>query len=183
MKYFSTIRLGLIAALLAAPLAVLGKTYEAIKGESKLTYHLHHPMHEIEGTSSDFICTVDLNSDTAHSRIHVKASVESFRTGNSSRDSHALEIMQGFKYPFVEFTSDSVRHEEKGYRVFGNLNFHGVTRPMNFVVTPEYLNGKVCIKGGFVVLLSDYKLERPSLLFVSTDNDLHIDLNVLTVGP
>ncbi len=173
----------LTLTLIVSPRIAFSKTYESIKGESSLAYHLHHPLHEIEGASRDFVCTVDLNSDTTHSKIHVKASVVSFTTGNSNRDSHALEILGAFRYPFVEFTSDSVRHEDKGYRVFGNLTFHGVTRPLDFVVTPEYLKGKVRIKGNFVVLLSDYKLERPSLLFVSTANDLHIDLDVMAVGP
>ena len=172
-----------MVALCALPWAALGKTYEAIKGEAHLTYHLHHPLHEIEGTSGDFICTVDLNDDTAHSKIHVKASVVSFTTGNSNRDSHALEILDAFKYPFVEFAGDSVRHEEKGYRIFGQLAFHGVKRPLDFLVTPEYRNGKVRIRGSFTVKLADYNLERPALLFVPTDDRFRVDLDVAALGP
>ena len=78
----------------------------------------------------------------------------------------------------MEFVSDSLRRDDNGYRVFGELTFHGVKRPVDFPVTPTYAKNKVEIKGGFAVLLSDYKVERPSLLFVPTANDLHIDLDM-----
>lgn len=183
MHRFLNLRIGLTLTLLAVPSLLPAKTYQAIKGESGISYRLHHPMHEIEAMSTDFNCTVDLDNDTAHSLIHVKAGVVSFSSGHSSRDSHMLEIVDGFKYPFVEFISDSVRHEEKGYRVSGKLNFHGVTRSIDFVVTPEYLKDKVRIKGGFVVKLSDFKLERPSFMFVPTSDELKIDLDVMMLGP
>ena len=173
----------LFAVLFALPSLPIAKTYQAIKGESSISYHLHHPMHEIESASKDFDCTVDLNSDTTHSTIHVKASVISFSSGNSSRDSHMMEVMDAFKYPFVEFGSDSVRHEEKGYRVFGQLTFHGVKHPQDFVVTPTYLKGRVQITGDFTVKLSDYNIDRPSLMFVPTSNDLLIHLDVVAAGP
>ncbi len=182
MRGFSGLQLGLLGALLATPSMAASKTYSAVKTESSLTYHLHHPMHEIEGASKDLDCTVILDGDTARSQIRVKAPVASFNSGNSSRDSHMLEILDGLKCPFVEFASDSVRHEEKGYRVFGQLTFHGIRHPLDFVVTPIYLKDKIEIKGGFVVLLSDYKVERPALLFVPTANDLHIDLDVILAG-
>jgi hypothetical protein len=41
-----------LAAFLAAP--ATAKTYQAIKGESKLTYILRHPLHKVEGVSKDF---------------------------------------------------------------------------------------------------------------------------------
>jgi len=172
-----------LTLLLTIPQAGFAKSYEALRGDSKLTYHLHHPFHEIESVSRDFSCTVDLSDDTTHAKIHVKASVVSFNSGNSSRDSHALEVLDAFKYPAVEFTSDSVRHEEKSYRVFGRLTFHGVTRPINFAVVPEYGKDKVRIKGGFTLKLGDYKVERPSLMMIRTDEDLKIDIDVVAVGP
>ena len=183
MRRFLNLRILLTAGLLATPWNLMAKTYQAIRGESSLAYHLHHPMHEIESASRDFDCTVDLNSDTTHSKIHVKASIISFSSGNSSRDSHMMEVMDAFKYPFVEFSSDSVRHEEKGWHVFGKLTFHGTRHPLDFVVTPEYLKDKVRITGDFTVQLSDYNIDRPSLMFVPTSNDLFVHLDVVAVGP
>jgi polyisoprenoid-binding protein YceI len=183
MHRFLNLQVGLVVGLIALPWFAHGETFRVLKGESKISYHLHHPMHEINGVSQDFDCSVILSGDTVRSQIQVRARVASFNSGNSNRDSHMLEMLDGLKYPFVEFTSDSLRHEGKDYRVFGQLTFHGIKHPLIFLVTPTYLKDKAEIKGGFTILLSDYKVERPSLLFVPTAEDLHIDLDVWIAEP
>lgn len=162
-----------LAAACAIP-NVCAKTYEAVPGESTLAYRLVHPMHKVHGVTKDFKCTVDLTADTVTSKIHVAADVKTFDSGNSNRDSHAMEVIQARKYPRVEFESDSVKKEGDKYRVAGNLTFHGVTRPVDFLVTPTFTPGKAEITGGFSVKLSDFKVERPSLLFVPTEDKLDI---------
>lgn len=159
---------------LAAGAAAQAKTYEAIKGESSLSYGLVHPMHHITGVSRDFLCQVDLSPDTVSSRIKVSAAVSSFDSKNSSRDSHAMEMVEAMKYPRVEFSSEAVKPEGDGYLVSGNLTFHGITRPVSFHVSPKSAGGKVEIIGEFAVKLSDYKVKRPTLLFVPTQDKLTI---------
>lgn len=154
------------------------KAYQAIKGESTLSYHMVHPMHKITGVSRDFLCTVDLSADTVSSRIKVSALISSFDSKNSSRDSHAMEMVQARKYPTVEFASESVKAEGDGYLVAGKLTFHGRTKPVSFHVTPHFQGQKVEITGGFAVKLSDFDVERPSLLFVKTEDKLTIDFDL-----
>jgi polyisoprenoid-binding protein YceI len=165
-------------AIWGMALPAAAKSYEAIPGESKLTYYLRHPLHMVEGVSKDFSCTVDLPEDTLQAKIRVKAPIIAFNSGNSNRDAHALEILDAFKHPFVEFASDSLRRDSDGYKVFGQLTFHGIRRPVNFRVTPKYADGKVRIHGKFAVKLSDFKVERPSLLLVRTDDELRIEIDV-----
>ena len=159
------------------------KTYEAIKGESRITYFLKHPLHKVEGVAKDFFCKVELTDDTLGSAIRVKAPVTAFNSGNSNRDSHTLEILEAFKFPTVEFASDSVRRKEKGYRVFGQLTFHGVKRPVDFEVIPSYPAGKIRITGSFTVKLTDFKVKRPTLLMVPTEDALRIELDLVAAGP
>jgi polyisoprenoid-binding protein YceI len=169
----------LLGILFAGGLAAAhAKSYEAIAGESVLGYRLVHPMHKVHGTTRDFKCTVDLTPDTVTSKIHVVADVKTFDSGNSSRDSHAMEVVQARKYPRVEFASDSVAREGAGYRVTGRLTFHGETRPVDFLVTPRITPGKVEIAGGFSIKLSDFKVKRPSLMFISTEDKLTLEFDV-----
>lgn len=154
------------------------KTYQAIKGESTLSYHMAHPMHKIDGVSRDFLCTVDLSPDTVSSVIKVSAAISSFDTKNSSRDSHAMEVVQARKYPRVEFASESVKPEKDGYAVAGKLTFHGRTKPISFHVTPHFQAGKIEIVGGFVVKLSEFEVDRPSLLFVPVKDELGISFDL-----
>ena len=78
-------------------LLVLGnaqaKVYTALKGESSISYHVIHKMHEVTGTSKDFKCVVDLAADSTKSRIYVKSALTEFNSGNSSRDANMLEVL------------------------------------------------------------------------------------------
>lgn len=163
----------LLACLVLVPTAA-ARTYEAIKGESTLTYVLKHPAHTVKGVTRDFLCVVELSGDTVSSRIRVSAQVKTFESGNSNRDSHAMEAIHARKFPRVSFESDSVRQDGDGYRVSGKLTFHGVARPVAFGVKPETVGDRVRITGAFTVKLSDFGVKRPSLMFVKTSDDLAI---------
>ena len=171
-----------LAALAIFPAAAEAKSYQAIKGESSLTYVLQHPMHLIKGVNRDVACTVELSDDTVSSVIRVSARVRDFDSGNSSRDSHAMEAVGGMKFPKVEFASRSVRRDSAagvaGYIVAGDLTFHGVTRPVEFHVVPGEANDRITIRGTFIIRLSDYGVKPPGLLFVKVKDEmtLRIDL-------
>jgi polyisoprenoid-binding protein YceI len=154
------------------------KTYAAIKGESTLSYHLAHPLHEFSGVSRDIECVVELSADTLSSVIRVSAAVSSFDSRNSSRDSHAMEAVQSRKFPRVEFASDSIKPSGDGYAVSGQLTFHGQVRPVAFQVTPRLLPGKIGIKGGFEVKLSDFGVERPRLMFMPVEDKLGVSFEL-----
>ena len=160
------------ALMLAFALSAMAKEYKAIKGESTLTYVLVHPMHTVKGVNKDIDCTVELSADTVTSVIRVSADVLKFDSGNSNRDSHAMEAVQSRKYPKVTFVSESIRAEGDGYAVAGKLTFHGETRPVAFHVTPKVTADRIGISGTFDVKLSDFKVERPSLMFVPTKDKL-----------
>jgi len=174
----------IVSSALAAALLLVGaasaKSYEAIKGESTLSYLMVHPMHKIVGVSKDFLCRVELSPDTVSSKIDVSAEIRSFDSGNSNRDSHAMEVVDALKYPRVEFASESVKPEGDGYAVSGKLTFHGLVKPVTFHVTPHFQGGKVEITGAFDVKLSDYSVSRPSLLLIPVDDNLRISFDLFS---
>jgi polyisoprenoid-binding protein YceI len=169
-----------LAFALAGLGAASAKSYQAIKGESTLSYQLVHPMHKITGVSKDFQCVVELSPDTVSSKIQVSAAVSGFDSRNSSRDSHMLEVVEGMKYPRVEFASESVKPEGDGYRVAGTLKFHGVSKPINFHVTPHAQGSKVEITGAFDVSLTEFKVDRPRLLMVPVHDDIRISFDIFS---
>ena len=166
-----------------APTPVQVVKYQAIKGESKITYFLKHPFHQVEGSTRLFDCTVELGFDTLQAKITVKAPLAAFNSGSSNRDSHTLEMLDAFKYPFVEFVSDSVRHDSLDFRVFGQLNFHGVKKPVNFPVEWWLKDGKTHVEGEFKVKLSDHQVNRPSLMLIPTENVMRIKVHVVAKNP
>ena len=148
----------LVFCLLTQVLTVNAQEYQAVKGKSEISYTISHPLHLVKGVSNDFFCTFDLFPDTLHSLIKVKAPITSFNSGHSSRDSHTLEVLDALKNPFVEFVSDSIHSKNQGYHIFGQLTFHGVKRPIDFMVSylikKEGEKKELHIKGGFEIKLS-----------------------------
>ena len=185
MKHLQ-ISAGLLAFACLAAAPAHARIYTAIKGESTISYHLIHKMHEVTGVSKNFKCVVDLAADSTKSRIFVKSAVTEFNSGNSSRDANMLEVLEATKYPYVEFMSDSVRKEGRegcDWRVYGRLTFHGVKKPVNFVVKPEVTGNKVRVRGAFNVSLTEFKVERPRLLMIPVDDELQIEIDVVSNNP
>jgi polyisoprenoid-binding protein YceI len=167
----------LLPLLLAG--AAPAKVYEALKGESTLSYRLKHPMHTVHGITREFSCAVELSEDTAASRVEVSADVRTFDSGNPSRDDHALEAIKARRHPRVSFASDSARRDGGLWRIHGRLTFAGQTRPVAFTVVPKREAGRIRIAGGFAIRLGDFGVKRPSLLFVPAEDSLRIRFDLV----
>lgn len=150
------------------------KKIQADKKESTMTYKLTHPLHEIEATSKDINCWVDLDpAAKTISHVYVQIDVTTFNSGNSNRDSHAMEVIDAISYPYVKFNSSGIAQNGDKIKVSGKLLFHGVTRDLVFEATPKWEGNKLTVMGDFVISLTAYKIERPSLLLIPVNDDLH----------
>jgi polyisoprenoid-binding protein YceI len=89
-----------------------------------------------------------------------------------------MEVLDGLTYPRILFSSSSVQYTSEGIFVKGKLQFHGVERMIETKVKLEKMNRRWVFSGSLPVLLEDYKVERPSLLFVKVDNKIQIDFQV-----
>ncbi len=155
------------------------KKISAIKGESRLMYSLSHPLHKIDATTKEFICDVEINDAKEIQSVKVSADVMTFDSGNSSRDSHAMEVIDAFTYPEVSFISDSITTNANELSVSGKLSFHGVTKPVSFSAKAQSQNGKTTVEGKITVKLEDFKVERPKLALIPTDEFLYISFVVI----
>jgi polyisoprenoid-binding protein YceI len=150
------------------------KKIQADKKESTMTYKLTHPLHEIEATSKDINSWADLDpSAKTISHVYVQIDVTTFNSGNSNRDSHAMEVVDAITYPYVKFNSTGISQNGNKIKVSGKLLFHGVTRDLVFDAVPKWENNKLTVSGEFAISLTAYKIDRPSLLLVPVNDDLH----------
>lgn len=153
------------------------KKIESVKSESSITYKLTHPLHEIEAVSREAYCAVD--ADVALKTIkhtYVKVPVMSFNSGNSSRDSHAMEVIDAISYPDAKFVSTSITQNGDTLLVTGKMTFHGVTNMLSFNALCKWSDDKLVVSGVFALSLTAYKVERPSLLMVPVKDDLWFTL-------
>jgi polyisoprenoid-binding protein YceI len=173
MKRYSLL-LSVLFLFLIGVTSAQTKKIQADKKESTMTYKLTHPLHEIEATSKDINCWADLDvAAKTISHVYVQIDVTTFNGGNSNRDSHAMEVIDAISYPYVKFNSSGISQNGDKLKVSGKLLFHGVTKDIVFDAAPKWENNKLTVTGEFVLSMTAYKIERPSLLMIPSNDDLH----------
>ena len=166
-----------IGFLLVASAVAQLKTVSSLKGESSATYLLIHPMHEVEATSKDIVYTASLDVGAKSIRtVSAVADVTTFDSGNSNRDSHAMEVVDALSYPEVTFSSTAIVPQGTSLLVSGKLTFHGVTHDITAVAVPEWGNDKLIVRATMPISLTAFKVERPSLLFIPVHDTLRFTL-------
>jgi polyisoprenoid-binding protein YceI len=140
---------------------------------SSITYTMKHKLHTWEGTSKQVNVASKWNGDKLE-QISVLAKVSSFNSGLSSRDSHMIEVLDALTIPNITFSSTSIKYNGADIIATGKLQFHGLTKEVQFVVKPKKENNQWLYEGEFPVLLESYNVKRPSLLFVKTDDLMKI---------
>ncbi len=177
----NTAAMTLVSVLLVATVAdAQARKIPAEKEGTSITYHLVHPLHKIDGVSKDVDCSAEIDpSARAISSVTVDVDVTTFDSDNSNRDSHAMEVVDAIDFPEVTFASSRI--EQRGDSLFatGKLTFHGLTRDVTIAAKPEWAASQLVVNGAFDILLSDYKIERPSLLMIPVENTLRFTLTAL----
>lgn len=146
------------------------------KNYSNISYLLNHPAHNVYATSKNL--EVKIEYDKVNNKIInaiARVKVNTFDSQNSNRDSHAMELIEALKYPYSKFQSTKIEYKNDSIFVFGNLTFHGLTRPIQIKGKQWIENQKLKIKGEFEISLESFNVERPKLLFVPSDDILKFD--------
>ena len=150
------------------------------KTDSFIRYTLDHPAHKSIGISKDFICGGYYdNTSKQITKLVVAAAVASFDSQNSSRDSHALEVLEGTKYPKVTFVSKAIKEEDGDLTIVGELNFHGIKKDITIKAKQIASDKKIILSGSFNVSLDKFNVEKPSMVGVSVDDNLVMDFKTV----
>lgn len=170
-----------IGILFAFGMPTAKRKVMADKDLSTVTYVAKHPLHNWEGVSHAVNCAMIYNDETKQlENVAVSVKVASFDSDNNNRDSHAMEVLEGLKYPNVTFTSSDIKAGDNGaLTAKGTLNFHGVAKPVTLQATRKEAAGKMTLLGEFLVNMSDYNVERPSLMGLKTEDGMVLRFNVV----
>jgi len=105
------------------------------------------------------------------------ADVTTFDSGNSNRDSHAMEQINAIEYPTVDFKSDSVSDQGQSVLVMGKLTFHGTIHDLTVTGTKTVTDDKVTVAGAFNISMTYYNITRPALLGLTAEDMLRFTYN------
>ena len=107
----------------------------------------------------------------------VEIDADRLRTGNGLYDNELERRLEVRKYPVIRGTVGAVQPQGDGnrYRVSGELEFHGVARPVEGEVTLRALDGgRLEIEGERSFDVRDHGLEPPRLLMLKVHPDVRV---------
>lgn len=141
--------------------------------DAKVSYEVNHPMHKVIGTST--AAKGRGNCDKTSCEFLVAAPVKTFDSENSNRDMHMLEIVHGYTHPMAAFSCripiDQIKTGTVKSKCDVELNGEktAATVPIQLQV-----DQKITATGEIPLLLSTFKVERPSLLGVAVKDSFVI---------
>jgi polyisoprenoid-binding protein YceI len=180
-------------ALLLALLMITGSSllqaqtvYLVDPAHSAITYDMEHPAHAWSGSSHEVSGRIVVDAAGLVTAADVSAPVLSFDSGNRNRDSHMAETVEFYAYPNVTFSltrlTSSPASTAPGAVAEGTITFHGVARPVRVPVRVERRGNRLHVTGQFDLTLTEFGLERPSLMMVRVRDWLRIHLDLFAVA-
>jgi hypothetical protein len=143
--------------------------------QSTLTYHVSHPLHQVEGVShaakGKGVC------HAGQCDFLIAVPVKSFDSGDSNRDLHTLQVAKGGQFPMVTVRTHLL--EQAGglatIRADLEVQFAGQTATYKQILFQQVTQGnQVKISGTIPSTLTDFKIDPPSLLALPVKNDIPV---------
>ncbi|NOZ35505.1 MAG: YceI family protein [Chlorobi bacterium] len=152
----------------------------ADKTVSEVTYEMSHPLHDWEGINKNVRAVIKKNSETGKiEKVAVSLNIIDFNSGNSNRDSHTVEILDGIKYPAVTFVSNNIKKSDQNTIVSGVLTFHNVKKQIKFPILKKEKKGKEFYSGKFDIDMTKFNIKRPTLMNIPTDKTIKISFFIV----
>ncbi len=165
--------------LLLAPVGLLAADSQWVLERSTLTYHVSHPLHQIDGISHAARGKAVCHAGQCDFLIAVP--VKSFDSGDSNRDLHMLQVVRGARFPLVTVRLRLPEQAAFLATIHADLEieFAGQTAHYQQVSFQHVTQGNEAhITGTIPATMSDFQIEPPSLLAIPTKNEIPVRVDM-----
>lgn len=166
------------AAFLCASFAALAQTQWLLE-RSTLTYHMSHPIHEVDGVS-----TAARGKGTCVNgacNFLIAAPVNTFKSGDSNRDLHMIEAVRGAEFPIVVVRATFPESELVNSTIDADLQVQFAGQAAHYPHIPFQKTGsgdEVRIAGTIPSTCSDFRIQRPTFLTVPIKNEIPVRVDM-----
>jgi hypothetical protein len=169
---------GLLCAIPLSAQAPMAAQF--ILRQSTLSYHMSHPLHEVDGVShaakGKGVCS------NGWCDFLIAAPVKSFDSGDTNRDLHMLEVTRGAEFPMVIVRTRFPESEVAASTVYADLDvqFAGQTAHYAHVEFQRATRGdEIHIIGVIPATCSDFRIDRPTFLTVPIKNEIPVRVDMV----
>ena len=144
---------------------------------SSINYSGKHFLHKWSAENKNISGLIQIQNESI-SNIGIVAKVSDFKSGNSSLDSNSLRVLDALQFPNVIFKSTVVSQEDEKIIFEGVMNFHGIEKDFSISAEITQLNEITQLSGKFIVSLTDFLVERPSLLTRKINDEINLEFEL-----
>lgn len=170
-------RLIIILLLLSTSNLICQEIIRINSEKSSVSYTGNHFLHKWSAENKNINGIVQVN-DQSILNIGAVAKVSDFKSGNSSLDSNSFRVLEALKFPNIIFKSTSINEIDDKITINGLIEFHGIEKSISLLANIDEVEGFTQLTGNFVLKLSEFLIERPSLLLRKIDDEISISFNV-----
>jgi hypothetical protein len=168
-----------LALILLAPAIAIGADSQWVLQQSTLSYHVSHPLHQIDGVShaarGKGVC------QAGECQFLIAVPVKSFDSGDSNRDLHMLQVARGAMFPMVEVRFQLPESAASSSTVHADLQIQFAGQTHEYKQVPFQLTIKgdeAKISGVIPATMTDFKIEPPTLLSIPTKNEIPVKVEM-----
>lgn len=137
------------------------------------------PLHTFTGSSNNLTGMIDLQENI----VDFYLDLSTLKTGIDRRDRDMYRTLNVEEHPFAEFTGsltssfDNESTQSQPVIVEGEFTLHGVTREVTIEGELQKQGDELHLEAEWVLLLNDYNLEPPGILFyrVTEEQEIRIE--------
>jgi hypothetical protein len=163
---------------LAIPSLLAAETLFTLE-KSTLSYHVSHPLHQIDGVSHEARGKGACHAGQCEFLIAVP--VKSFDSGDSNRDLHMLQVTRGAQFPLVTVRTTVPESAASSSTVNADLDIEFAGQAAHYKQVPfqeTNQGGLITITGTIPANIIDFKIEAPKLLTVPIKNEIPIKVEM-----
>lgn len=168
----------ILAAVLLSP-AFARADSQWVLQSSTLSYHVSHPLHQVDGTSH-----AARGKGTCHAGecdFLIAVLVKSFDSGDSNRDLHMLQVTRGAQYPLVTVRTHLPESAAGTTEIHADLDVEFAGQTAHYKAVPFQLSTQGHdrkLTGTIPTKLNDFKIDPPSLLTMPVKNDIPVKVEM-----
>ena len=146
---------------------------------NKIVYYGVHALHKWEGSTTKTTGTLSYDKNKKTYSCNITVPLNTFSSGNDNRDSNMLTYCNAITYPNIIFKSKMIAVNNESIDLEGIIEFAGKKRNLKTVAHLIELNeNEFSIQGEFEILLSDFGIPQPSLLFIKMEDNILIKYSI-----
>ena len=174
-----------LALAAAPPLAAETWVFELDPEATTLRFHFGATLHSVHGSLRATEGRIELDPESGRASGRIVLDATSAETGNARRDEKMHEkILESARYPEMVYTVRRVTGSlhpagRSELQLHGDLEMHGVTRPLDVLATADAAAGRVTAEGRLTLPYLDWEMVDPSFFVLRVEKQVHVELRAV----